>query len=128
MVRRFHLKQVRRIYIKTKFSKVTKSGKHQIYSNWTGKSIRQLAIEVDHKEAYDVFYSELSSFTHGDVALANRFLRTKSEEILWSQKANEYDVANIFRYAATFFTCFLELFGEQFNTWTLSEVEKCWKF
>ena len=59
---------------------------------------------------------------------STRFLKIKSEDILWSMKANEYDIANIFRYAATFFSCFLELFGEQFKTWKLTDIEDCWKF
>jgi hypothetical protein len=114
--------------VKSTYSKITKKGTYQVFSSWSGKSIRQMSVEVDHEEAYDVFYSELSSFTHGNVTLANRFLRIKSEGLLWTMKANEFDVGNIFRYAATFFTCFLELFGEQFGTWNVSDVESCWKY
>ncbi len=109
------------------FCKTNKSGKLQVFNNWTGKSIRQLAVEVDHKEAYEVFYSELSSFTHGDVSLANRFLRLDTKGIRWTMRSNEFDVGNVFRFAATFFTCFLELFGKQFNTWEENDIYKCWK-
>ena len=101
-------------------------GKRVPFRKWSGKTLRQMAIDVDHKEAYDVFYAELSSFTHIDVRLANRFLRISSDGMFWSQRPSEFDVGNVFRYAASFLTCFLKLFGEQFNVWTNAEVDKCW--
>lgn len=95
--------------------------------NWSGKTIRQIALEVDHEEAYDIFYAELSSFTHADVHLADRFLQLRHDGPIWSQKAREYDVGNVFRHAASFLTCNLDLFGRQFKTWTEAEVADCWK-
>lgn len=94
--------------------------------SWSGKNIREMAREVDHLEAYDVFYSDLSSFAHVNVLLANRFLRVEPNKIGWSQRANEYDVGNVFRYAAIFFSCLLEHFGKQFGTWTEQDVQACW--
>ena len=108
------------------FSKKSKSGKVVPFQNWIGKSTRQMSIEVDHEEAYDLFYSELSSFTHVDVNLANRFLRLNNDGITWTTKANQFDRGNVFRYASTFLTCFLELFGREFNTWTEEDIHDCW--
>jgi hypothetical protein len=34
----------------------------------------------------------------------------------------------VFRYAAIFLTCFLELFGQQFGLWDKSEIKECWVF
>lgn len=96
--------------------------------SWSGKSIREMAAEVDHAEAYDVFYADLSSFTHVSVNLANRFLRLKPGDIGWSQRANEFDVASVFRYGAVFLTCLMEHFGAEFGTWSEKEVRDCWHF
>jgi hypothetical protein len=96
--------------------------------SWSGKSIREMAVEVDHAEAYDVFYAALSSFTHASVNLANRFLRLKPDGISWTQRADEFDVASVFRYGAIFLTCLLEHFGAEFGTWTSPEVQNCWRF
>jgi hypothetical protein len=98
------------------------------FRSWSGKTIYAMAKEVDHLEAYDVFYADLSSFTHVSVNLANKFLRLKPEGIGWSQRAHEADVGNVFRYAAIFLTCLLEHFGTQFGTWTKQDVERCWYF
>jgi len=112
--------------VKHEFETAGKSGKKVLFRNWSGKSIRQMAVEVDHKEAYDVFYAELSSFTHTDVRLANRFLRLHGDDMSWSQRAAEADVGNVFRHAASFLTCYLELFGREFSVWEPSAVEECW--
>lgn len=109
-----------------RFTHKNKDRKKTLFQNWTGKSLRQMAIEVDHIEAYDIFYAELSSLTHVDVHLADRFLRFRPEGPVWSQQAREFDVGNVFRYAAEFLTCYLKLFGEQFKTWTNTEVLDCW--
>jgi hypothetical protein len=37
------------------------------------------------------------------------------------------DLGNVFRYAASFLTCYLDLFGRQFKTWSQVEVEECWQ-
>jgi hypothetical protein len=104
-----------------------KKGKQTIYRNWSGKSLRQMAVDVDHEEAYDIFYAELSSFAHVDVHHSDRFLQNQADGPTWSQRAEESDVGNVFRYAASFYTCFLELFGSQFNTWPEAAVKNCWK-
>jgi hypothetical protein len=65
------------------------------FDTWSGLSIRALASEVDHDEAYDTFYAQLSSFTHGDIHSANRFLRLRSDSPFWSQRANWYDVGEV---------------------------------
>ena len=106
----------------------TKNGKVRPFHNWSGKSIKQMAKEVFHEEAYDRFYSELSSFTHADIHLANRFLHLRPDGMWWSQSASEFDVGNVFRYAATFLTCYLKLFGEKFDVWEASTVDDCWEF
>jgi len=85
-----------------------------------------MAIDVKHEEAYDVFYAELSSFTHIDVRLANRFLRLRSDEMTWSPRAREFDVGNVLRYAAIFLDCHLKLFGQQLGVWDSQAVERCW--
>ena len=57
-----------------------------------------MAKEVNHVEAYDIFYADLSSFTHANVMLANRFLRTKGvidgDGPGWSMRGHEIDVAS----------------------------------
>ncbi|MDD2901067.1 MAG: DUF5677 domain-containing protein [Syntrophales bacterium] len=108
------------------YETVTKKGKRLSFQNWSGKSIRQMAIEVDHEEAYDIFYGELSSFTHVDVRLANKFLRIRPDGLSWSQRSRQFDVGNVFRHAASFLTCFFELFAEQFDVWSKDEVLRCW--
>jgi hypothetical protein len=112
--------------IRSKFE--NKNGKRAI--SWSGKTIAAMAKEVDHVESYEVFYADLSSFAHVNVMLANRFLRLegwKGKGPLWSQRADEFDVAQVFQYAATFLTCFLELFGKEFKLWDKSRVMACWE-
>lgn len=97
------------------------------FRNWAGKSIRHMAIEVDHEEAYDTFYAELSSFTHADVHLANRFLCLQPDGPFWTQRANRHDVGEVLHDASSFLTCFLRLFGTQFGVWGDAEVDTCWQ-
>jgi hypothetical protein len=108
------------------FEATTERRKKRQFPNWSGKSLRQMAIDVNHTEAYDVFYADLSSFAHADVRLADRFLRIRDGNLNWSARARDGDVGNVFRYAATFLTCFLELFGQQFSLWSKSEIDECW--
>ncbi len=112
--------------VRSTFETVTKKGGKRELHNWSGKTFRQMAVEVDHEEAYDVFYAELSSFTHVDVRLADRFLRIHPNGLSWSLRSSESDVGNVFRYAASFLTCFLELLAEQFSVWKKEDVRKCW--
>lgn len=100
--------------------------KDQLFPSWSGKSIRQLSVDVAHEEAYDTFYSELSSFTHGDVLMANRFLRLRPTGPAWTQRANWHDVGQVFHDASSFLTCFLKLFGSEFGVWSATAVEACW--
>jgi hypothetical protein len=107
--------------VRSKFEK-----NHKLFRNWSGKSIRDMAIAVDHAEAYDIFYADLSSFTHADVRLADRFLRLNSNGISWSSQAHPLDIGGVFRYADIFLSCFLSLLGKEFNLWTQFDVIKCW--
>lgn len=110
--------------VRARFENPTKKG--QLSLNWSGKSIRKMAIEVDHEEAYDIFYADLSSFTHADVRLANRFLHLNSAGMSWSSHASYPDVGGVFRYADIFLSCFLGLFGQEFKMWSEKDVKKCW--
>src|SRR6185437_1685054 len=65
--------------VASKFTRKENPRKGELFENWSGKSIRKMANEVDHAEAYDVFYSELSSFAHGNVHLADRFLQSRPD-------------------------------------------------
>ncbi len=112
--------------IRTKFEKIGKKGNTMPYTNWSGLSIHQMAIKVDHEEAYDVFYSDMSSFTHVDVRLANRYLRIEPDGIVWTQKTNEFEIGKVFRYAATFLDCFLDLFNTQFLSLNSVDIKECW--
>jgi hypothetical protein len=112
--------------VSSQFTRKENPRKGELFKNWSGKSIRKMAEDVDQLESYDVFYGELSSFTHGNVHLADRFLRCRADGPAWSQRSNEFDVGNVLRHAATFLTCYMELFGQQFKTWSDIEVEACW--
>lgn len=121
----------RKVTIESDYDRVRsqfESAKGKRANNWAGKSIREIAIEVNHLEAYDIFYADLSSFTHVNVMLANRFLCMKDDGPMWSMRADEFDVGNVFRYTATFMSCFLELFGNQFALWDKTKVMACWDF
>lgn len=113
--------------VKTRFQRTTRKGKTITFPNWAGKSIREMACEVDHEIEYDLFYSDLSSFTHANVRLADQFLRFTPSGLSWTQHADDFHVGNVFRYAATFFTCFLILYGREFNVWTEQDVGKSWE-
>lgn len=113
--------------VEAKFRRTAARGKSTSFRNWSGKSLKEMAAEVDHIEAYDVFYTFLSSFTHADVRLADRFLRYGPHGLEWSDGAREFDVGNVLRHAATFLTCFLELMASEFSVWTKSQVHACWR-
>jgi hypothetical protein len=117
---------VRYAKVRPLFEPPTKKKNTKPFKNWSGKSLREMALDVHHEEAYDIFYADLSSFAHADVRLADRFLRSSGPELAWSQRASEADVGFVFRYAAIFLTCYLEFFGQQFNLWDKSDIEKCW--
>lgn len=110
----------------SEYTRTSKKGKSVIFSNWSGKNIREMAEIVDHQESYDYFYAFLSSFVHGDIEEIDRFLRIKNESLIWTIKTNEFDIGNVFRHAATFLHCFLGLFGKVFSIWDKSYVDECW--
>ncbi len=97
-----------------------------LFQNWSGRSIRQLAVDAAHEEAYDYFYSDLSSFTHADVRLANLSICLRPDGISWTQRANERDVGEVFHYASSFLTCYLKHFGSQFGVLDAVTVDACW--
>ena len=109
-----------------RFTRSGQKGKRKTSQNWSGKTLREMAIEVNHAEAYDIFYAELSSFCHVDVHLADRFLQHRPDGPIWSQRAERMDVADVFRYASFFLTCYLKLFGSQFKSWSEANVDNCW--
>lgn len=113
--------------VKSQFEKRDKKGRIMIFSNWSGKKLREMAVDVNHEEAYDIFYSDLSSFVHADVHLADRFLKRDNSGLVWSQRQDEFDVGSVFRYADIFLACFLELFGDQFTLWDKKDVRWCWE-
>ena len=100
----------------------------KVSHNWSGLSIKEMARQVDHVEAYDVFYSDLSSYTHADVHLADSFLHLSNEGNRWTIRAHEEDFAFVARYAITFLDCFLTLFGTQFKSWSTNDVSSAWLF
>jgi len=113
--------------VRRHFESAGKSGRARAYRNWSGKNIREMAVEVAHEEAYDVFYAELSSFTHADIQLANRFLRLGTGGMSWSQRAREFDVGNVLRHAASFSDLLPgALFGRQIGAWDQRTVNACW--
>lgn len=98
----------------------------KLYNNWSGKSLRKMAVEVGQVEAYDTFYAQLSSFSHGDIQMANRFVKLQPGGFSWSQRANWYDVGEVLHHTAVFAASFLGLYGEEFGAWDDTAVEECW--
>jgi hypothetical protein len=112
--------------VRSKFEAFSANGKVIRFRTWSGKPLRQLAVEVNHEESYDVFYSDLSSFAHADVKLADRFVICSGDGVTLSNRARESAIGAVWRYAAIFLTCFLELFGRELRLWNADEVERCW--
>ncbi len=121
-----HEWEPREVEIESKFESAKSTFFGSGHRNWSGKSIREMAVEVDHEEPYDVFYADLSSFTHADVRLADRFLRVHADGMLWTAKSLPQDVGGVFRYADIFLDCLMRLFGKEFNSWTDKDVRDCW--
>ena len=103
-----------------------KSGR--VFQNWSGKSIREMAKEVDHELEYDISYSRLSSFIIADPRSTVQFLKKESSGQIITPRSEDYEEGFIFSNSATFLDCFLRLFGNEFNLWTEEEVDACWKF
>jgi PAS domain-containing protein len=97
------------------------------FQSWSGKNIREMAREVDHELEYDISYSKLSSFVRADSRLADRVLKKESSGSIRALKKEDYEVGFVLEYSATFFDCFLRLFGNEFKLWTEEEVNACWK-
>lgn len=114
--------------VRSKFVSTSSKGRETPFHNWAGMKLRDMAVAVNHEESYDIFYSDLSSFTHADVSLADRFLKLRDGSMHWSMRSTEADVGFVFRYAAIFLDCFLTLFGEQFKSWNADQVRDCWHF
>ena len=112
--------------VKSKFEIVGSRGKVTQFRTWSGKTLRQLAVDVDHEESYDIFYSELSSFAHADVKFADRFVALSGNGVTLSNRACDGDVGAVWRYSAIFMACFLELFGKELQSWDAHEIERCW--
>jgi hypothetical protein len=93
---------------------------------WSGLDVKTMSEQVDHTEAYDILYSKLSSFSHMDVTAATRYAHSDGKGLVINRRSRELEVADVFRYADTFMTCFLELFGKQFGSWSKAKVVKCW--
>lgn len=100
----------------------------RVFHNWSGLTLKEMARAVDHLEAYDVFYSDLSSYAHADVHLVDSFLKVDGRDTAWSMRAHEGDFAFVVRYAISFLECFLTLFGTQFDSWQPSDLASCWNF
>lgn len=103
-----------------------KTCKRSIFRKWSDLSLWEMAKEVDHSEAYKTMYEELCSYSHADVNLANKYIRLNPKGITWTQKSKYFERANVFRYVATFLTCFLELYGKELGGWSEDEVRECW--
>lgn len=114
--------------VKERFARRTKKNTIVGFKNWAGISLRQMAIEVDHEEVYDLFYADMCSFAHADIRLADRFLRRNDSGLYWSQRAHEGDAANVFRYADTFLTCYLKLFSSELSVLDEQAIASCWTF
>jgi len=110
------------------YAHVCASGIKSDYRSWSGKSIKQMAREVDHLEAYDIFYADLSAIAHVSVPLITDFLQKGIDGVRTiTTRSSEGNVGNVYRYTATFFTCLLELFGKQFAVWSDEDVSQCWE-
>lgn len=114
--------------VREKFEFIDKKGKKKLFSNFANKSIREMAKEVDHEIEYDLFYADLSNFAHSNVKLADVFLSTKEGDPIWTTRSKELDIAFVFRYAATFLSCFLSLFGRQFGVDIDKDIQDLWNF
>lgn len=111
--------------VESKFTKTSKKGKKELQYNWSGISIREMSGVVDLEEMYVIFYSYLSNFTHGNVTLIRSILKINSETIESSMRPNTKEVESVFNYAVIFLASFLELYGEEFNSWSISDIDNC---
>lgn len=105
--------------VQGQFAKQGKKGK---IKHWSGKNLYDMACEVDHSMVYEIFYSELSSFIHADVKLADCFLQSRDDNFVWSQKASGYHVANVFQHAVVYLECIMNLFAREFELWSEQDI------
>jgi hypothetical protein len=124
-----HQRDVNRKFLAVadRFRLTDRDGRRADFSNWSGLTLQEMAATVQHNETFDIFMAELAAVKHVDISLADRFLQPLPDGQVWFQSADDLEVCNVFRHAATFFTCFLKLFGQQLNTWTADEVQGCWE-
>lgn len=110
--------------VESKFTQ-TSNGKKRLQYNWSGISIRKMSGEVDLEEMYDIFYSNLSNYTHANVSIIRSILKNNPETIEFSMSPNIRELESVFNYAVIFLTSFLELYGEQFKSWSISDINNC---
>jgi hypothetical protein len=126
-LKEFNSKKVEESFgkMKTKFEYKDKNGKRKLFQNWSGKSLKEKAKEVDHEIEYDHYYTNFSNFTHANIKLADRFLKFDKTSPYWSMKADDADVGFIFLYASELFACFLTLVSKKFNLGIEEEINNC---
>jgi len=111
--------------VKNQFEFTDRNGKVRVFSKWANKSLKEIAIAVNHEVEYDLFYPELSEFTHSTVHLADLFLRSKQYPPQWTTRSDEKNVDIVFAYASEFFSCFLSRFSKEFKLNLQKEIDDC---
>jgi hypothetical protein len=111
--------------VKAQFEFTDRNGKLRPFSNWANKSLKEIAQAVNHEIEYDLFYPELSEFTHSTVHLADLFLKSKHWPPQWSTHADEDNIDLVFAYASEFFSCFLSRFAQEFKLNLQKEIDSC---
>lgn len=111
--------------VKSQFEFTDKNGKIRPYSNWANKSLKEMAQAVNHEIEYDLFYPELSEFTHSTAHLADLFLKSERWPPKWSTRADEENIEFVFAYAAEFFSCFLSRMSKDFQLDLQKEIDSC---
>jgi len=98
------------------------------FLSWTGKNIKKLAEETNHLYEYKLYYKPLCNFTHQNIESSFRYMNFINDELIISNRSNEYDIAQIFNLTSIFFACFLDLMGKTFDIDLESELKNCWNF
>jgi hypothetical protein len=114
--------------VRSEFEEKSKRGRTHSFQNWSGKSIKEMARDVNQELEYEIEYSKLSSFVHADIRLAGRFLKAKGAEPYWSLKNEEIAVGLVFDRSASYFASFLRFIGNEFKLWTDKDIDSCWEF
>jgi hypothetical protein len=111
--------------VKPQFEFIDKNGKLRPFSNWANKSLKDIARLVNHEIEYDLFYAELSEFTHSTVHLADLFLKSSHWPPRWSTHADEDNIDIVFAYASEFFSCFLSRMSKEFHLDIQEQIDSC---